>query len=184
MRTITQTAYFFEELSEEAQTRAVDNYRANPDIFDNYDYECAVEIALEAFHGILGLDDTKTDLTGHTDLSFSQGDGFNVTGTVPKPDKIPAWWPKDAPSIVFVPNQLHPHYSHEGTVDAYPVNSAGWVETSPSLPVSEMTEATRDAMRAGYRDAEKLYLSVTSDENIREQLESSDFEYYANGVSL
>ena len=189
MRKITKGVYLFDELSEDAKKRAInDHYNINTD-YDWYD------TILFDF-----IDDCKKIgiSVNYKDISFSgfysQGDGASFVGEVHNVpmflQNLGAYIPKniaDCIDIRFV--RISHSNCHEYTCKTE--LEAGFDEYGADIEteyseILEIIEKRAEQVRLDlckklYRDLEQAYEDLTSDEGIASTLIASEYEFYENG---
>jgi hypothetical protein len=212
MRTETteRTLYKFDELSESAQQKAMDEYRQF--VSENMDYEFVYEDAA-AIGDILGIDlrtKTVTLMNGSTRLDpciywsgfRSQGDGACFEGSYRyakgAAKRIREHAPLDA-ELHRIADRLQAlqkahfyglkadmehsgHYCHSGCMRVSV--SHAWDDASGydrELPEDELRELMRDFADWVYRVLESEYEYQTADEAIRDGIEANGYEFTENG---
>lgn len=192
-RTIEETVYTFDELSEEAKQRAMSDYALGLHDW----YEPTVDALCTMLKGV-GVSKPEIFFSGF----WSQGDGACFTGTWYASDCVPnadewSWVPGAAEALAVLgaaPIGLscslvhHGRYYHEHTItiewDWAPEGDPSGEEDEPPFPddaAKEVEEALRDLMRGIYRALETDYDSLTSVDAVRETSETNEWEYHSDG---
>ena len=189
MRKITRGVYLFDELSEDAKKRAInDHYNINTD-YDWYD------TILFDF-----MDDCKniSIAVDYDDISFSgfysQGDGASFEGEVCNISMflhhIGVELSDDIAKCIYIRFVRIPHcgyheYTCKTEIEAGFDELGSDVETEYSdilELISKRAEQVRlDLCKKLYRDLEQAYEDLTSDEGIASTLIASEYEFYENG---
>lgn len=192
--TITYKIYKFDELSEDAQQRVIQDRQRDPHYLDypwwDFLYEDAKEIA-----GLFGLEIDKIYFSGF----WNQGDGACFTGTYRykagglkaveghAPDHEVLRIVKGLQDVqqkyfyrLTATIRHSGRYYHEycATVDV----SYDLDETREILEVEEeITTLLRDYMRWIYRSLEKEYWYLLTEKAIKEHVVANDYEYHEDG---
>ena len=194
MRTKPTVLYQFDELSEAAKTKAIEAMR---DINTDHDWsEFSREYWQDDKLPELGFDNAQIAFSGF----WSQGDGASFTATVNAGKFIKAHkltrrfrrlvnilqhgW-----SVIGRVYRTSHHYSHEYTVttemetDYYSDNTKRQdrVETQVKELEEIILSEVRDLSRQIYRELEKEYEYLVSDEAIAETIRSNEYEFDKNG---
>ena len=186
MKIIKTKVYPFNELSEEAKKKALDDNRdINTEYHDWYTFT---------------IDEAKSELEEqgflNADISFSgfwsQGDGASFTADIDFtnpailaliPDTIKPH-AKDLQGEIY---RIDRHYSHENTVRAtVDVDTDADDATKKQLDAHEkmeddITKFARELMRKIYGQLQDEYDSLTSDEQIKDMFEANDYHFTADG---
>lgn len=184
--------YTFDELSEEAQEKALEKYRDwNVNGFEWWD--CVYD-DVKAVAEILGIETSNIYFSGFC----SQGDGACFEGRYEYAKgsckKIREYAPKDEELhriadvlreiqqphfyTVWASVKHRGHYQHEMCTDI----TVEWEEGGDvANPYDEICEALRDFMRWIYRRLEQEYDWLTSDEQVAESLQCNEVEFLEDG---
>lgn len=192
------TVYKFEELSEKAKKRAIDDYRNKGWSWDQHDNDQLDEIFKQDLEE-WGLDDPEV----YWSLGYSQGDGVAFSGNL----DVKKWISKNAPKK-FRPliGQIEVHILHDARLRYHHWNSMG-VEISTELERSSrmdpkewfpggggkaiarlidefeafveeaVKEFSRGLEKAGYQEIEYK----ESEEYISDIFEGNDYEFTEDG---
>lgn len=172
MRTFatTHTVYTFDELSKEAQQKAIDNARDN-------EYEVGLDwLNTDMQEQLLVLLD-KHKLKGDDcqvrySLSYSQGDGASFTGRI----EYNGTWYGDVEL-----GSLSNFYCHYNTVKLDSLYSLRTGKEAPQATVDKVEELVREISRELEQYGYDLIEQATSDESITEYLRE-DNEFYKDGT--
>lgn len=193
MRTITTTVYSFDELSKEAQAKAIDAYR-----YLNVDYDGWHDPILEDARDRLesmGYEEPEVRYSGFS----SQGDGASFTAGV----DLVAWMKrhklgnkyralfnaaKDGSASATV-DQSDGHYYHQYTmtvdlrVTEYggPAHDFEKVDEQAGKVEALLLEEARDTAASIYEDLENEYTYQTTDEAVTEGIRANDYEFTEDG---
>jgi hypothetical protein len=202
MRTIETTLYSFEELTDEAQEKAIQDYRDTYDSFDPFESDCIVYEAKE-IGKLIGIEIDKIYYSGF----WSQGDGACFVGTYQyKKGGLKAlkqYAPNDE-ELHRIGKELQEvqrryfyticatvthkgRYHHERSNDidvVHHLSEYGNPVHVNDTDEEEVSEALRDYMRWIYKQLETQYEYCTSDEAIREELENNGYEYTEEGARV
>lgn len=194
-RTIEETVYTFDELSDKARDRAISDYVTF--LVEVDWYEPTIDLLVEQLSEA-GVSNPEILFSGF----WSQGDGACFTGAWYARDCAPdigawSWVPgaagaletlKAAPAGLSCSIRHRSHYYHEHSVsidwDWAPEGDPTGEEDEPPFPdgkAKEAEEALRDIMRGIYRALETEYDSRTSVDAVREMSERNEWEYHADG---
>lgn len=182
MKTKTINLYSFDELSEGAKKRALDKYR-----YFNVEYnewhDCETDFWIEKLSEA-GFTDAQIFFSGFS----SQGDGacFDAKIDVSKfTDDKRVLKLAEQTNFYISKTSYANHYSHERTRYVDFDSIAGPRQTNIHNALSalcEKIEAKRlELSKEIYKDLEKLYESLTSDESIIESFEANDYTFTENG---
>lgn len=197
MRTITTETkvYYFEELPEESQKMAIENYY---DINIDYDwYDCTIECWQEKLASI-GFDDAEIRFSGF----WSQGDGASFNADVDFLNLLPCYIDcalepnrKQAKRLIalaetgyfdgaFKIDFTHSRYVHENTMTVN-MDGAYYLDCMVKNELDEIEENIWDIARGLaqgiYRELEKEYDYLTSEEVIKETLIANEYEFTLDG---
>lgn len=192
-RTIEETVYAFDELSDNARDRAISDYTEGLNDWHEPTIDLLIEHLSEA-----GVLNPKILFSGF----WSQGDGACFTGTWYASDctadkDVWTWVPgaaealetlKSAPVGLSCSIRHRSRYYHEQSVSIdwswAPDGDPTGEEDEPPFPEDEAKkaeEALRDIMRGIYHALETEYDSLTSVDAVREASEANGWEYYEDG---
>lgn len=194
--TTKHTVYNFEELSNEAQEKALNTLHEI-----NLDYEWYTftiedkEAALEA----QGVDNIDIQFSGF----WSQGDGASITFNINDlkkfmkhhkiSNKFKLVYNNEDVIVANVTRASYPHYVHENMVRG-DVSIHGYIDddmTSEKINKLEeqvnafeewLTEYIRDESQELYKALEAEYSYLTSEEGIKETIEVNQYEFYEDGT--
>lgn len=180
MRTVEQKIYLFEELSEEAKQRVIDDYRYINVEYDDW-WSDTYEMFKEECEDI-GIDVTDIKFSGFA----SQGDGASFGGNIENIDKFLKHIGidllnnvSDLLTIEFVRDVWN--YCHKYTCSTY-VRFDDDIETKVlddiEYKVEELRQELCDKL---YKYLENSYDYLTSDEAIEEALVGTEYEFYEDG---
>jgi hypothetical protein len=184
MKTIRIKVYKFNELSQDAQNKAIDKLR---DINVDFDWW---EPIIEGFDEILhhqGFEDAEIYFSGF----YSQGDGlcfdakinldkFELTNQEKRISKLINNNYID--NFYIAKNSYSNHYSHEKTryIDYYEITHENINKALNSI--STHLESKRlEYCKKFYSQLEEYYNELRSDEAIIETIEANDYDFLANG---
>lgn len=194
MRTIEKTIFNFSELSESAKERARDWYRQGA--FDHAWYDFVIDDA-KRIGELFGLDIENIYFSGF----WSQGDGACFTGTY-KYKKgaaaaVKSYAPKDSELHRIVAElqkiQARQFYKLEATISSgrsgYCHENSVYIEVSHADGIyrdigdsgEDIADTLRDYMRWIYRNLEKEWEWLNSDEQVEESILANDYEFYEDG---
>ena len=212
MRTIEKTVYKFNELSETAKEKAIENYRISNDDFEfrsgDIIYDCA-DIA-----ELFGLDIRQTaKVNGKREKIYtptvyysgfcSQGDGACFDGCYSYSKKgalkaVKAYAPNDTELHGIVKNLQdiqkryfyglrantahRGRYYHEHCMEI-DVEHIDGIDIPESVQ-EDLAECLRDFARWIYKRLETEYEYINTDEYISEELEVMDCEFYDDGEMI
>jgi hypothetical protein len=209
MKTITKNyeVYTFAELTPEVQAKVIEREQQNEYLMDYPWYEYIVEDFVETKLTPIGFD-TTTEQVFFSGF-WSQGDGACFDGKLnvltylehfKLQDKYPLTYQAALEGYVWATihqNGYGNHYSHEKTryieieneaedalrLDVFYDDENKVIKLNDELIAlqADLEEERYDLSRQLYRDLEKEYEHLTSDETIREQLLDNDTEYLASG---
>ena len=192
MRIHEVKTYFFSELSEEAQQKAIDNNRDWNVDYEWWDY---IYDDAKAIGEILGITIKDIWFSGF----YTQGSGACFTGSYEygkgSCNKIREYAPKDE-TLHGIADRLRDiqrtcfyglyayiehrgHYNHEYCTDIDVRDTDEY--SSRQIPADEIAECLRDFMRWIYRRLESEYEYLTSDDVVKESLEINEIEFLENG---
>lgn len=190
MREATIKLYQFNELSEEAQKKVIENMQKD-DSFLMYDwYEYVFEIFKEDMYKKYSCDVRDIFFSGF----WSQGDGASFTGRIFIKDYLEATKQKSKyRSLWKYLEEYEPnidigqsgHYSHENTMY---FNDHSFYEGTEKQQeqlykiMEEIEDTFREEARQLYRELEQEYEYLTSDECIKEEIINAEYEFYADGT--
>lgn len=181
---IVKTVYFFDDLSDDAKEKALENYR-----------DCNVEFD-SWYEYVIDDHDGKLEEKGYTSpvISFrgfaSQGDGASFTAGVNlekwlKNHKRKTYYKRllSAESIGDFTAKIirtDHHYSHENTVRAE-VECSDSVHSLAMELESELTRDVRELSREIYKALENEYFYQTSDESVKDTIISNEWTFTEKG---
>lgn len=185
MKTHTVTTYHFDELSEKAKEEALE---ANRDINTFYDwYDCVYDDATTVF-GFLGFTFPDKKQPFYFSGFWSQGDGACIARAYFESAKVNVqalidYAPVDARLFEIAERfkDVHGsaqirhsgHYYHEhGTV----------IHDSEALDDDALLDLCADLCKWLYKQLERTYDDLTSDEAIAETLTANEYEFLESGV--
>jgi hypothetical protein len=196
MRTKTITLYKFEELSEEAQKKAIeDNYQINVEYTE---WDDSVRDDAVSIGKLMGIDISRIYFTGFS----SQGDGACFEGNYQYNKncvkELKEYAPEDKTLHGIVErlqaiqkkhfyklsaNVKHSgHYYHEMCTDISVYKDGNYMYSdSEQEAEEELKDILRDYMRWIYRTLEKEYDYMTSEEAIKETIIANDYEFTKDG---
>lgn len=172
MRTFTtqHTVYNFDELTDEAKQKALENHRQfeyetlDTWLEDDMDYKLG-ELLKE--NNIKSL---KTDI--RYSLGYSQGDGASFTGDIEYND---TW------RATIGNNSYGYHYSHWNTVCIEEMTSLKTDEEAPAETEDKLLDIIHDINKELKRYGYARIDDATSDEQIIESIEANEYEFYEDG---
>lgn len=192
--TKTYTVYSFDELSEDAKQKAIENlYDINVD-YDWWSYDDSKEIA-----SLMGIDIENIYFSGFS----SQGDGACFEGSYTfKKNGV-----KNVKSYAPLDKELHQiaerlqdvqkkhfyklsanvkhsgHYYHEMCTEINVYKDGNYLHTEAELSAEdEIKYILRDYMRWIYRQLEKQYDYLTSEKAIIETIEANEYTFLEDGT--
>lgn len=194
MRKIETTVYLFDELSKEAQKRAIENERQNPYYLPVSWFDCVYDQHVELFEEN-GIDNAEFSFTGFC----SQGDGASViAGSVDLEKLIKVC--KLGNRYQLALNAVKHgeitatiervsgagNYAHEHTIYielelAYNAPNYDTVSNQCDQLQSLITDHVRGLCRALYRDLESEYDYMISDDVIADYLAANEYEFTETG---
>ena len=208
MRTIETKLYTFEELSEEAKQRAIEKNRYF-NVEDSFWHECVYETfkdqAEEAGFSIATLSDKRgKGLAIYFSGFWSQGDGAmfeydHISDELKnefieglKLSPMRKTWLKNQAVICGSCRHLG-HYYHENcashSIDfessfqwSVAINFHNWIESFAADFEDFVISKYKDLCRDLYRQLEKEYEYMTSDESVSESLISNEYEFTEDGM--
>ncbi len=196
METITKNyqVFTFDELSKEAKEKALDDARdVNVEYHDWYEYvyEQWNEKLTE-----LGYENTDISFSGF----WSQGDGASFTAKsinvrdwckankkLKKYAKFLSGEAKGDYEMTFWVERTDSHYSHYNTCDVkadyYTINKSMNAEQEKQYYelIDEIEDNREELSRELYRDLEKEYEGLTSDEAVKDFFDCNDTKFLENG---
>jgi hypothetical protein len=200
MKTITTTVYNFQELSDEAKARAIDNNRGiNVDHAEWYDFSID---DLKAIGATIGIDIDNIFFSGFG----SQGDGACFEGEYIYKKGGLARLKKDYPTLtevhtiaenlqsiqarsfygIYASVCHRGRYYHENCTDIdvslTSARTGDEIELRADID-QEIQEELRDFMRFIYSRLNNEYDWLVSDESIKEALISNEVEFLSHGVA-
>ena len=193
-QTIETTVYLFNELpTERAKEKALEWGRENV-LWDEW-YQCTTEHWENELLPKLGFTNCKISFSGF----WSQGDGASFVGGVDFLKYCDAFGvslrplvrkliEKGVVSVIASIDRNSHHYYHENTVSVnweldglqYRHYSGNVVNYLEKICGGIQAEA-RSKMREIYRDLEKEYEHLTSDESVKDFLESNEYTFTESG---
>ena len=199
MREVITKVYKFEELSPEAQRKAVEDYRNRGWCWDS----CESEMLKDSFKERLEEYGFYSDVTVEFSLSYCQGDGVAFYGTIDfdkwleghkdsfSKDELRRlnWLNETAGiSVKVTRNSYGYHYSHWNTMNAEVVSDWSYYASNQHLleevldKVNEMIsdeikDLSRKFEKEGYEEIEYR----ESFECIKENIEANEYEYEVDG---
>ena len=194
-RQVTKTIYTFDELSDEAKERAINDWNAEGLEYDWWEfvYSDAKEIGR-----LLGVTDMDINFSGF----WSQGDGACFTGRYAyrkgSVREIKDYAPMDLElhriaealfkaqaryffGLTATITQGTHRYSHEHSVSIAVENERENNYRAAEDVEESIAEPLRDLMRWIYRTLEKEYEYQTSDEVVTDTILANDYEFTAAG---
>lgn len=191
-----QTSVFtFDQLDDNAKEKAREWYR---ECALNYDWwDCVYEDAKTAGE-LLGIDIDEIGFSGF----WSEGDGAHFTGTYSyrkgSVQAVASYTGGSDEELIAIAKRLqrvqrrnfyrlcatvrhHGHYQHEycTEIEVYPYDNV-YIMTDDWE--GEVMDALRDFMRWIYRQLEREYTWLTSDENVDEGIRANGYEFYEDGT--
>lgn len=169
MRTFTteHTVYTFNELSDEAKQKAIEDYRDGL-MFDSLEeimHEELTEVLLPKYK----IKPVEVDV--HFSLGYSQGDGASFTGDI-------EW---GAYRATIGKNHWGMYYSHAKSVDVKELNS---LKTDKEAPDKKWAELQAIVQTIGEELGKHGYTEIeyqSSDAVISDYLSSPDYEFTVDG---
>jgi hypothetical protein len=161
--------YKFEELKPEVQEKVINKFRESEDFdfLSEYLNELLVEKLKE--HCIEYNDELKL----YYSLSNSQGDGCCFDGGFHYMEKN-----VDRPIYVSIKRMGHYYHSHSVAMAFYDVDDNTIYDTVVTMTFEALFESICDELeKAGYEYMEH----ATSDETIKDNIESNDYEFFEDG---
>lgn len=194
MKQVTETynVYTFDELSEKAKNKAMEDYAVNLDF--GFYAECIIDDA-KAIGELMGIDIDNVYYSGF----YSQGDGAMFTGGYGykrgSVTAVMSYAPMDTElhSIVktlaniqrrnfyqlYANVKHYGHYYHSSS-NIINVERDSYQDVSKS-DEDDLTECLRDFMEWIYSNLEKEYDYVTSLDYFKEVCEANDYQFLASG---
>lgn len=190
MRTITKELYSFNELSDEAKQKALENLSNINTDYEWWDYEDYTNIGK-----IFGIEIEEIYFSGFS----SQGDGACFEGhyryNKEASKKIREYAPLNTvlhdiadrlQSIqkgqfyqLMSDTKHRGHYYHENCTETSVYRNDN--KDVPEEVEDALIDTLKDFMRWIYRSLEKEYDYLTGEEAIRETIEANQYEFYENG---
>lgn len=196
MKQLTINLYEYDELSDQAKTKARDWFRSTCD-GDNYFAEDVEEDARQCF-SLVGFSIDKLYWSGFS----SQGDGACFTGSWSasdvKPGKLKNHAPIDA-ELHRIAKELESiasdypdasmqiehcgrySHSHSTNMDTVIVDTIDEQPLEATKAGEYLEELARDAMNWIYRTLEKEYDYANSDEQVEENIKANEYTFTING---
>jgi len=173
MKTKEVTLYKFDELSVEAQAKAIENEQESRSN-QLWSIEGLIEQAMqEILKDKIGSPVLKVGYS----LGYSQGDGANFTGTIERSDYLVNKLPAGVETLEISRNDRH--HSHENTMSFTYFNSEG--------DEIDVPEEDKEHYRAIARELKKIGYSIIEDETsegyAKENLENSEELFLESGLS-
>lgn len=193
MRVVTKTVYKFNELSEDAQKKAIESFRTfNVDDINWYEfvYEAFIERMKEKG---FNLSDDNISFTGF----WSQGDGASFVCDDIDIEKLSKFIDKENNTdlgkyIRFLDNysitvyRTDTHYCHYNTVsvhyDCSDMSGYNLVTEKFDTFYDRVLELVKDECKKLYEFLENEYNYKTSDEAIKESIEANEYEFDEDGT--
>lgn len=157
--------YSFNELDGKAREQAIQEMRES--LYETLPSEALTEYLQERIHQALGGESGGIRL--EYSLSYCQGDGVAIYGTIKREDAPDLSWSVGADYLVLGRTQWSNHYSHYNTfsVDVY-TEEGELIEDSHTIETQ-----LRDLCRQLERDGYKFIEGCTTEEVAIEQLQDS-----------
>jgi hypothetical protein len=196
MRTVITKLFKFEELTEEAQKKAIENnYQIN---VDDTEWDDSVRDDAQTIGKIMGIDISRIYFSGFS----SQGDGAcfegNYSYETGSVKKLKEYAPEDKTLhdiaerlqaiqkkhfYKLTANVKHSgHYYHEMCTDIEVYKDGNYIlSDSEQEAEEELKDILRDYMRWIYRTLEKEYDYLTGEEAIKETIIANGLEFKENG---
>ena len=191
------TTYSFSELSEEAQQKAIEDFRSS-DGFLCYDWYDHIYEDAKTIGALMGIDIDKIYFSGFS----SQGDGACFEGTY-KYKKgcvhaVKEWAPQDTelheiveqlaeiqkPNFYQLEASVHHsgHYYHSGcTRICVSREHPDWTEYLDDRVHDDIAQLLREFMDWIYSRLEKEYWWHYEDEQVKDSIEANDFQFLEDG---
>lgn len=168
MRTFTteHTVYTFDELSKEAQQKAIEDYR------EGMGFPLLEEDMTDQLHTLLKKNGiTPVDVQVRYSLGYSQGDGASFTGDI-------EWksWRADVGK-----NHWGHHYAHWNSVDVVEMTSLKTDKEAPQETYDKLDDIVHSIGRELEVIGYKIIEEGRSDKNITELILANEYEFYENG---
>lgn len=173
MKDYTIRRYSFQELEGEAKAKAIEEMR-------NSLYEIVGEGDLTEY-----LTDMTTEALGGESesirlaysLSYSQGDGVAIYGSIKREDAPDLSWPEGATYVELNRNQWGIHYSHYNSFDVNAYDEEDEVVEDSKILETQLRDLCRELERKGYK-----YIEGSCTEEVAiEQLEDSGDVFTIDG---
>lgn len=189
METREYTVYKFDELSDEAKERSIQNYREHDDLYH------VTESLSDLFHDALVELGFSDYVKAYWNVGYSQSDNAEISRSVWRYDRetvdrfIDQW---KIPALVDVAEQWKAYNEARETPVLISIGSRIWgfnaVMTDDEMEIlvegdeeTESLEILRDLESAIYRIARDEYEYQHSDEVITEPLVANDYDFTENG---
>ena len=172
MRTYTteHTVYTCDELTKEAQTRAIDDYRQSEWETGLYGLE---EDMTEELHRLLKQHKiTPVNVTVRYSLSNCQGDGASFTGDI----EYKAW------RATVGANHWGHHYMHWNSVDVSEMTSMKTDKEAPDETLRELDQIVHDIGRELEKYGYDCIEDALSDETIIDTINANEYEFTIDGA--
>ncbi len=189
MREAKIKLYQYEELSEEAKQKVIENMQKD-DSFLMYDWYTFI---YEDFKDRMYQEYSCTVDDIYFSGFWSQGDGASFTGSISIKDYIEKTKQKSKYRSLykyleeyepFVDIRQQGNYSHENTMyfdDHFFLEGTEKQSDQLYKLMDEIEETFREEARQLYKKLEDEYEYLTSDECIKEEIINAEYEFYADG---
>ena len=193
IETTTRTVLTFNELTQEQKNKVYDKLR-----HINVDCEFWHEGVKDDFHTILGLLGFE-NIESHFSGVWSQGDGASFKAKFKLPSKndslkdriqklkdyAPNYF-EDRPDLTEVYLSLNFSYELENDLDVCEVYRSGhyYHECTMYCDNDPLQEFSRTLATKYYIDLENAYEYLTSDEAIKETIQSNEYEFYSDTLTI
>jgi hypothetical protein len=191
MRELVTKVYRFDELNDTAKEKAIETQRTFENEFNDHWHEFSIEDWVSELSA-RGFEGAEISFSGF----WSQGDGASFTAQIDlnkylKSRKLANKFKSvavHADEITARVYRTSSRYVHENTVDVE--LEAGWYNQNEKLEAQladlekTILEDVRSTSNQIYKDLEQDWDYFIADENIKEIIESNNFEFTAEGKSI
>jgi len=173
MKDYTIRRYSFEELSERAKEKAIEGMRNS--LNELLDSEALTEYLEERVSTALGGESERIRL--EYSLSYCQGDGVAIYGTIQRKDAPDLSWPEGAAYVELGRTQWSNHYSHYNSFSVSAYDEEGEDIEDVRIIETQLRDLCRELERDGYKFIE----ACTSEEAAIEQLQEAGDVFTIDG---
>lgn len=173
MKDYTVRRYSFEELGKEGQEKAVEGMRNF--LMETLDSSMITEYLEECVTIAIGGQESEIELA--FSLSYCQGDGVAIYGTLHRENAPDLSWPEGASYVELSKNSWGYHYSHWNSFNVDIYDEEGEVIEDKHILETQLRDLCRELERDGYKFIE----GCTSEEVAGDELRDAGSVFTIDG---